>query len=67
MPDVDKVHALSFCLTLFSLFKHCLDLCITDSAQGQGHFVGTLVRGVGVHHGVTFNFGPAKVCLPAIF
>ena len=23
--------------------------------------------GVGVHHGVTFNFGPAKVCSPAIF
>ena len=29
--------------------------------------VGTLVRGVGVHHGVTFNFGCAKVCSPAIF
>ena len=23
--------------------------------------------GVGVHHGVTFNFGSAKVCSPAIF
>ena len=22
---------------------------------------------VGVHHGVTFHFGPAKVCSPAIF
>ena len=30
-------------------------------------FVGTLVRGVGVHYGVTFNFGSAKVCSPAIF
>ena len=30
--------------------------------------VGTLVRGgVGVHHGVTFNFGSAKVCSPSIF
>ena len=29
--------------------------------------VRTLVRGVGVHHGVTFNFGSAKVCSPAIF
>ena len=29
--------------------------------------VETLVRGVGVHRGVTFNFGSAKVCLPAIF
>ena len=25
------------------------------------------LRGVGVYHGVTFNFGPAKVCSPAIF
>ena len=25
------------------------------------------VEGVGMHHGVTFNFGPAKVCSPAIF
>ena len=23
--------------------------------------------GVGVHHGVTFNLGPAKECSPAIF
>ena len=23
--------------------------------------------GVGVYHGVTFNFDPAKVCTPAIF
>ena len=23
--------------------------------------------GVGVHHGVTFNFGSAKVCSPARF
>ena len=29
--------------------------------------VGTLVRGAGVHHGVTFNFGSAKVCSHAIF
>ena len=29
--------------------------------------VGTLGRGVGVRHGVTFNFGSAKMCLPAIF
>ena len=29
--------------------------------------MGTLVRGVGVHHGVTFNFGSPKVCSPAIF
>ena len=29
--------------------------------------VGTLVGGVGVHHGLTFNFGRAKVCSPAIF
>ena len=30
--------------------------------------IGTLVSwGVGVHHGVTFNFGSAKVCSPAIF
>ena len=27
----------------------------------------TLVRGVGVHHGVTFNFDSVKVCSPAIF
>ena len=26
-----------------------------------------LVGGVGVHHGVTFSFGSAKVCSPAIF
>ena len=32
MPDVDKVHALSFSYTEFSLFKHCLDLYVTDSA-----------------------------------
>ena len=25
------------------------------------------VRGVGVHHDVTFNFGSAKVCSPTIF
>ena len=32
------------------------------------HLVGTLVRGVGVQcHGMTFNFGSAKVCSPAIF
>ena len=32
------------------------------------HVVGTLVGGgVGVHHGVTFNFGSAKVCSRAIF
>ena len=32
--------------------------------------VGTLVRvlgSVGVHHGVNFNFGSAKVCSPDIF
>ena len=29
--------------------------------------VGTLVGGVGVHHGETFNFGSDKVCSPAIF
>ena len=29
--------------------------------------VGTLVLGVGVHHGVTFNLGSAKVCSSAIF
>ena len=29
--------------------------------------VGTLLRGVGVHLCVTFNFGSAKVCSPAIF
>ena len=29
--------------------------------------VGTLVGDVGVHHGVTFNFGFAKVCSPALF
>ena len=29
--------------------------------------VRTLVGGVGVHHGVTFNFGSAKACSPAIF
>ena len=29
--------------------------------------VGTLVRGVGVHHGVNFDCGSAKVCSPAIF
>ena len=29
--------------------------------------VGTLVRGVDVLHGVTFNFCSAKVCSPAIF
>ena len=27
----------------------------------------TLVRGVSVHHGVTFSFGSAKVCSSAIF
>ena len=26
-----------------------------------------LIGRVGLHHGVTFNFGPAKVCSPAIF
>ena len=30
-------------------------------------FVETLVKGVGVHHGVSFNFGSAKVCSRAIF
>ena len=25
------------------------------------------IGGVGVHHGVTFNFGSAKACSPAIF
>ena len=25
------------------------------------------LEGVGVHHGVTFNFGSAKVCSSAIF
>ena len=25
-----------------------------------------LVRGIDMHHGVTFNFGSAKVCAPAI-
>ena len=29
----------------------------------KGHWLG----GVGVHYGVTFNFGSAKVCLPPIF
>ena len=29
--------------------------------------VGTLVRGIGVPHGVIFNFGSAKVCWPDIF
>ena len=29
--------------------------------------VGTLVGGIGVHHGVTSNFGSAKVYLPAVF
>ena len=30
----------------------------------SGHWL----EGVGMHHhGVTFNFGPAKVCSPAIF
>ena len=28
---------------------------------------GLLVRDVGVHHGVTSNFGSAKVCSPAMF
>ena len=28
-----------------------------------GHWLG----GVGVHHGVTFNFGSANVCSPPIF
>ena len=27
----------------------------------------TLVRGVGVHHSVAFNFGSAKVCSPIVF
>ena len=27
----------------------------------------TLGRDVGVHHGVTLNFGSAKVCSPAMF
>ena len=26
-----------------------------------------LLGGVGVHHGVTFNFGYAKMCSPTIF
>ena len=30
-------------------------------------FYGHSLGGVGVHHGVTFNFGSAKVCSPAIF
>ena len=29
--------------------------------------VGTLVRGLSVRHGVTFNLGSAKVCSLAIF
>ena len=31
--NISSLHALSFSKTLFSLFKHCLDLYITDSAQ----------------------------------
>ena len=38
-----------------------------DSIRCRRLTVGTLVWAVGMHHGVTFNFGSAKVCSPAIF
>ena len=44
-------------------FKILSGLFFRFHKEWYGHWLGF----VGVHHGVTFNFGSAKVCSPAIF
>ena len=38
-----------------------------DSVRSRRLTLGIAIESVGVHYGVTFNFGSAKVCSPAIF